>query len=71
VAASLSKFHPASPIIAIVNNPKEARSLALNFAVYPVLSKEGAEELIAEFGLDEDEIVLEVTKSGLRLLQIK
>ncbi len=71
VAKALSNFHPAAPIVAIVKNADEARSLAINFGVYPVLSKEEAEVVVGTLGLESDEFVLEVTKNSTRLLQVK
>src|SRR5690606_3855068 len=71
VAKALSNFHPAAPIVAIVKNADEARSLAINFGVYPVLTKEKAEEVVGSFGLEKDEFVLEVTKNSTKLLQVK
>src|SRR5690606_8044085 len=71
VAKSISKFHPKTPVIAIVEDAAEARSLAINFAVYPVLSLDEANDLIEAWGIQAGEFVLEVSKDSTRLLQIQ
>ena len=40
MARAVSKFRPAAPIIATVPQTRDARALALNYAVYPVLGNE-------------------------------
>ena len=40
MARAVSKFRPAAPIIATVPQTRDARALALNYAVYPVLGDE-------------------------------
>ncbi len=71
VARSLSRFHSKALIVAVVKNEAEARALALNFGVYPVLSKDEAASFIDKLGLSKDDFVLEVTKNSTKLLQIK
>lgn len=70
VAKAVSKFHPNAHIVAIVKDEKEARSLALNFAVLPVLSEEAALAKMVELGLTEEDFVLEITEASLELLQL-
>lgn len=71
VAKAVSKFHAAVPVIAIVANAKEARSLAINFGVYPVLSNEAAEAKLTEMGLDDEAFVVVVNSDEVKLMQVK
>ncbi|VEU83268.1 pyruvate kinase [Acholeplasma hippikon] len=71
VAKAISKFHAAVPVIAIVNDAKEARSLAINFGVYPVLSNEAAEAKLAEMGLADEAFVVVVNSDEVKLMQVK
>src|SRR5690606_3656601 len=70
-ARALSKFHTKVPVIAIVANADEARSLAINFGVYPVLNMDAANDLIEAWGIEEGQFVLSVSKDSTRLLQVK
>lgn len=71
IARSLSKYHPYAPIISVLKNTKEARSLSLNFGVIGVLSKDEAADKFIELGLQSGSFVLEVTKNKTELLQLK
>ncbi|MFA5692871.1 MAG: pyruvate kinase [Acholeplasmataceae bacterium] len=68
VARKLSNFHPNAVIVTIVKDELEARSLALNYGVVPVLSLKDAEKLIDSFDLD-DEYYLELTSDSFNLVE--
>lgn len=59
-AASLSKFRPSVPVIAVVATEKDARQLSLDFAVYPTLTEEAASLLISKVVHDENDRVVSI-----------
>lgn len=71
VAKSFAAFHTQAINIAVVKTAKEARALALHFGVYPVLSKDEAADMLEKMGLDTGDYVLEVSKNGTKLIEIK
>lgn len=71
VAKAFAKFHSPAINIAVVKSAKEARSLAIHFGVYPVLSKDEAADVVDKLGLTKDDFVLEITQSSTKLLQVK
>ena len=66
-AKSLAKFRPAVPVIALVDTKEEAQSLALSYAVYPVLSKEEAADKLALFGCDEGDFIINLEDNKLSI----
>jgi pyruvate kinase len=71
VAKSFAAFHTEAINIAVVKTAKEARALALHFGVYPVLSKDEAADMLEKMGLDTGDYVLEISKNGTKLIEIK
>lgn len=69
-AQSISKYHPAVPVIAVVKSHDEARSLAINFAIYPVLSDKDVTAKLAQFGLAKSDFYVELKDTQLQLKQL-
>lgn len=69
-AQALSKFHPAVPVVAIVKDETEARSLALNYAIYPVLSAKEAKTKLSSFGIEKEELIVEIKDGKLSLTNV-
>lgn len=67
---ALSNYHPNALIVAKVDSEEEARSLALNFGVYPVLTDKAAKDLIKSFNL-EDDYMIELDEDRLELVNLK
>lgn len=54
-ARTISKFRPNVPVVAIVPTAEVARSLSLNWGVYPVVNEEGIESLQDAFEMAAEE----------------
>jgi pyruvate kinase len=67
LAESLSKYRVAVPVIAVVENQTEARSLALNYGVYPVINKSDIINKLTEFGLTEGDVYLKLIDNKLSI----
>ncbi|MDV3170318.1 MAG: hypothetical protein Q8811_00900 [Candidatus Phytoplasma australasiaticum] len=56
-ACIISKFHSAVPILAIVDNIKEASWLSLYFGVIPVLNSDELKQKIIDYKIETNQLI--------------
>ena len=68
-AISISNYHPQVPVIALVKDEKEAKSLAIRFAVHPVVTKEELANKLVLAGVEKGDYYIEIKNDKLELKQ--
>ncbi|WP_017192673.1 pyruvate kinase [Italian clover phyllody phytoplasma] len=66
-AESISKFHPSVPVLATVQDEKEANLLALSYGITPVLNQAELDRKIDTLTEDEDGEIIVVTEGKIEI----